>query len=161
LLRKQMFIVIGALFGTLLFAAPAFAAYPPASGALTVGSSKAAAGGSVTVSGTGCAADASVALTVSSASAGTATADSTGAFSASVKIPSTATGSVDVSASCLDVSGNSVVLTATVTVSGTLPKTGASHTSPTVVIALLALCLGAAFVVATRRRSIARANAGA
>jgi LPXTG-motif cell wall-anchored protein len=116
---------------------------------------------------TGCASSATVDFAVAGAAAGSPTADSAGAFSGSVTIPSTASGDVDVTATCAGPEGEAVVLNATVTITaaagatdgGTLPRTGSSDSFPTVGVALVLLCIGAAFVVATRRRSATRAGA--
>ena len=160
MIGKRAFVAAGVMFGALLVAAPAFAttSYPPATGNLTVSSGTAAAGGAVTVSGSGCAPSTTVDFTVGSASAGSTTADASGGFSASVTLPTSASGTVTVNSTCTDPTGGSLVLSANVTISGTLPKTGASGTSPMVAIALIALCVGSAFVVAARRRSTARAR---
>lgn len=137
------------------------AEYPPVSGDLSVSTASVSPGGSLDVSGGGCAAGAEVSLAVAGASAGSAIADEVGAFSASVQIPSDASGTVDVTATCTDPVGSPLVLSAQVTVAadgvGTgdgsgLPLTGAG-TLPMVLLGLVLLGLGGAFVVAGRRRA--------
>jgi LPXTG-motif cell wall-anchored protein len=167
-LLRKMLVLFGASLVALLVALPAaaWADYPPSSGNLNVGSSKVAPGGSVTISGGGCASSADVALAVAGVSAGSTTADVNGDFSGSVTIPSSASGDVTVTATCVDPDGATRTLSATVTVSASgsstapLPRTGSSSTFPSVALAIVLLCVGAAFVVATRRRALARGRAG-
>ncbi len=163
MLRKGTLVLIGTLLALILLPSAASAQhYPPSGGSLGVASSTVSAGGKLAISGNGCASSATVDFAVAGASAGSATADSSGAFSGSVTIPSSASGSVDVTATCAGPQGESVVLTATVTVtaagSSTLPRTGSSSSFPSVAVALVLLCVGAAFVVATRRRAVARTS---
>jgi alpha-L-fucosidase len=89
---------------------------------------------------------------------GSATTDATGAFTAEVTIPSDATeGAHTISAVC-DTAGN--VSSTDVTVSSTavnppggpLPRTGSDGTEPLVVVGVLALLAGVAFVVVAKRR---------
>jgi LPXTG-motif cell wall-anchored protein len=157
-LRKVTLVLMGTLLTLVLVPSVAGAQeYPPSGGTLGVDASTVAAGGSLTISGDGCASSATVTFAVAGAAAGSTTADSAGAFSGSVAIPSSASGDVEVTASCAGPKGESVVLTATVAVTAagsgsTLPRTGSSSSFPTVAVALVLLCVGAAFVVATRRR---------
>jgi hypothetical protein len=154
-LRKLTLTAMVAAVGAMFVAAPAWAQYPPSSGSLHVGSSTVGAGGALSISGSGCAADGSVTFAVSGTAAGSTTADGTGAFTGSVTIPSGASGSVAVTATCDDSTGAPLVLTATVTVSsgGGLPFTGSSSTMPGLALAVVLLCVGSAFIVAVRRRS--------
>lgn len=159
MVRKVTLLLVGVSMSLFALAAPAIAAdYPPTSGSLTVGSSTAAPGGTVSASGAGCAADASLTFAVAGAGAGSTTADATGAFSGNVAIPSSASGAVDVTATCTTASGATQVLSATVTITTSgLPRTG-SNTFPTVELALVLLCLGSVSVVAVRRRGVTRAS---
>src|SRR6266550_2306835 len=164
MLRKVTLVLMGTLLALILLPSAASAQqYPPSGGSLGVDSSTVSAGGTLTISGDGCASSATVDFAVAGASAGSATADSGGAFSGAVTIPSSASGSVDVTATCAGPRGETVVLTATVTVTAaaadsTLPRTGSSSSFPSVAVALVLLCVGAAFVVATRRRAVARTS---
>ena len=164
MLRKVTLVLMGTLLALILLPSAASAQqYPPSGGSLGVDSSTVSAGGTLTISGDGCASSATVDFAVAGASAGSATADSGGAFSGAVTIPSNASGSVDVTATCAGPQGETVVLTATVTVTAaasgsSLPHTGSSSSFPSVAVALVLLCVGAAFVVATRRRALARTS---
>ena len=169
--RKLAVVLTGTTLALFLLTSTAHAQegdYPPQGGALGVSASEVSPGGSLTISGDGCASSANVDFAVEGAAAGSTAADSSGVFSGSVAIPSSASGDVDVTATCPGPEGEDVVLTATVTVAaagtgtgtdtGALPRTGSSNSFPTVGVALVLLCIGAAFVVATRRRSTARAT---
>lgn len=160
MLHKLFVTAVMAALAALFISAPAWAEYPPASGSLHVSSGTVAAGKSVSVSGTGCAADSTVTFAVGGTAAGSTTADSTGAFSGSVTVPSSASGTVTITATCSDPTGAPLVLTATVTVtsSGGLPFTGSSSTMPGIALAVVLLCVGSAFIVAVRRRSTARSR---
>jgi len=153
----RLMVGTGALL--LVAAVPAAAQeYPPTTRSLNVSSGTVAPGGSVTVSGTGCASAAAVALAVDGAAAGTATADAGGAFSAPVTVPSGASGSVEITATCDEADGGVLTLTATVSIQsagGGLPFTGASSTFPTTLAALGVLVLGTGLVLVARRRSLA------
>jgi len=142
----------------LLAAAPAAAQeYPPTGGNLNVSSGTVDPGGSVTVSGTGCAPSANVALAVDDAAAGSTTADNDGAFSHPVEVPSNASGSVELTATCDEADGGVLELTATVSIQsagGGIPFTGASNVFPTTLAALGILVLGTGFVIVARRRSL-------
>jgi LPXTG-motif cell wall-anchored protein len=163
-LRKLAVVLSGTVLALMLLPSAAFAQqdYVPAGGALGVSASEVSAGGSLTISGDGCASSATVDFAVAGAAAGSTTADASGVFSGDVTIPNGASGPVDVTATCAGPDGESVVLTATVNVAaagtgtGSLPRTGSSSSFPTVAVALILLCVGAAFVVATRRRAVSR-----
>lgn len=132
--------------------------YPPTGGTLGVSSGTAAPGGSITVSGSGCAPVTDVAFAVDEAPAGDTTSDTAGAFSDEVTMPSDASGSVEVSATCDEADGGVLVLAANVSIQATeggMPFTGASNTFPTMLGALGVLVLGATLVLLARRRSLA------
>lgn len=161
MVRKLM--VLTGVFAALLMLPVAAHAqeYPPSSGDLEVPSDTAEPGGAVTISGSGYAPNTTVTITVNGVQVATVTTDGTGAFTATITLPTGVTGDVEIAATGTGADGETRVLSATVTVAGdgsTLPRTGSSGTFPAVGMALVLLCMGAAFVVATRRRGDARAR---
>jgi alpha-L-fucosidase len=154
----------------LLVTLPAAAAaqeYPPQEGQATVSDSSVPPGGTFTLSGSGCAPSSQVAFGLDQEAQGQVTADSAGAFSAQVTVPEdTTAGQHEAVAVCETSEGETLVLSATITVegaaaetprgtagAGALPATGQESSVPLTKIAVMLVLVGGAFVVAARRRS--------
>ena len=112
--KRMLALAVAAAAAVLVLAAgPASAQYQPTTGQV-LGSSVVAPGQSTTVSGFGCPAGSSVTTSFDGTVVGTTTADQAGNFSLQITIPSSATpGAHTITSTC-----GSLVLSSTVTVSG-------------------------------------------
>ena len=155
------------MLAVLLVAVPAAASaqeYPPQQGQATVSDSSVPPGGTFTISGSGCAPSTTVALGFDNDAQGQTTADGSGAFSGPVTVPADAApGQHTAQAVCETSEGETLVLSAAITVegaeaprgtagTGALPATGQDSSVPLTKIAVMLVLVGGAFVVAARRR---------
>lgn len=138
----------------------ALAAYPPSTGSLTLSATTVGPGGSLTASGSGCAPGATVALTIASTSQalGSAVANGSGAFSASVTIPSDISlGAHTIKAVCTAADGGELTLSASITAASGSSSAGGTagtgtETWPVVLAGVGLVLVGVVLVVTVRRR---------
>lgn len=153
--RIARILTVAAAMGLFLVPSVASAQYPPAGTDLTLSPSSVVVGGSFSTSGEGCGAGQTVTVRLGSSVLGNAIADSEGAFSFTGVVPSgTAVGTYTITSTCLDPAGDSLVLSATLTVAA-LGTTG-SNTSTLLYVALGLLILGGS-ALAFGKRDSARA----
>lgn len=138
--------------------------YPPGKCQLRLTRSVVAAGDTVGVAGDGFAPGAQVRVAAAGVTLATVAADAGGSFATDVRIPaSTAPGLHDVTAAGAGAGGGTQVLSASLTVTGasrsdtaglgpSLPRTGGDGIVPMTLAGAGLLALGAASVVAARRR---------
>jgi LPXTG-motif cell wall-anchored protein len=108
----------------------------------------------ITVSGTGAALSGTVTASLDDAEIGTGTADAAGEFSFSATIPTSASGSEELTVDCGGGSVDAITLTVgTAGGSGSLPATGSNSSLPLAQAAVAALALGGIALVASRRRA--------
>lgn len=158
----------GALLGmSLLFATATGASaanYPPGAPTMTLSTNVSAAGGPIGVKGTGLLANTVCTLHFQpgNVALGTVTTTSSGTFSTTVTIPSSASpGTHSITANCTAANGKAVVLTSAITVtstvttttapSGGLPFTGSNVALP-IGIAIALLGIGSFSLIYARRR---------